>query len=76
MKFRAQWNMLTVDLGRYRMMSHVTMDGIGKVHDGGTTRHGHDLAFRRKDVNRFRKQINLDVIPEFGSITCFLLDVE
>ena len=68
--------MLAIDLGCHCMMSHVAMNGVGKVHDGRAARHGHNLAFRCKDVNRFGKKINLDVIPEFSCVACFLLDVE
>jgi len=76
MQFGPQGNLLAIDLGCHRMMAHIAMDGVGKIHDGGAARHRQDLAFWSENINGFRKQVNLDVVPEFGRVTRFLLNIE
>ena len=76
MQFGTQGNLLAIDLGRYGAVPHIAVNGIGKIHNGGASRHCHDLAFWGEHIDRLRKQVNLDVVPELGSVARFLLDIQ
>ena len=72
----AQGHLLAIDVGRHGAVPDVAVDGIGEIHHRGPAWHGHDAALGREHVHGIWKEVDLDVVPELGSVLGFLLNVQ
>ena len=69
----AQRAFFAVDAGRHGPVADVAVDRVGEIDHGGAARQRQNFAARCENVDRIGKQIDLDVVPEFDRIVCFLL---
>src|SRR5258706_1814233 len=67
---------LVVDFRRGATVADVGVHRVGKIHRGRAARHRHDLALGGEHVDLVRKEVDLDVLQEFGGIARGVLDVE
>ena len=58
------------------MVANIAVNGVGKVHHRSPFGQGHDAAFGCEHINRIGKQIDLHVVPKFGSVPGFFLNVQ
>ena len=72
----AQRCLLPIDARRHGAVAHIAVDGVGKVDYRRAARQRQDPAFGRKHIHRIGEQVYLDVVPEFGGVAGFVLDVE
>ena len=75
-EFGAQGFGFLVDARRHHPLAHPAVDRVRKVHHRGPARQRQDLAFGREHVDRIGEQIAFDMVPKFGSIAGFVLDVQ
>src|SRR6267378_4000385 len=67
---------LVVDPRRGAAVADVGVHRVGEIHRGRAARHRHDLALGSEHVDFVRKEVDLDVLQEFGGIARGVLDVE
>ena len=75
-EFGAQGYLFTIDACSDSAIPHIAVNGVGKVDDCGTAWQGQNLGLGREDIDRVREEIHLDMVPELGSVVCFVLYIE
>ena len=76
LEFGAQRHLFVVDLRCGGAVAHVAVNGVGKINHRGAARQGQDLAFGGENVDSVGEEVHLHVVPEFGGIPRFILDIE
>ena len=71
-----KWNQLLVEPGTHTTITHITVNGIGKIECGSAPGEFFNIPLWGEDINFIREEVDLEVLKKFTRVRHLFLGIE